>query len=91
MILCTGRDEGNIDGRYILASSFCQRLMYEEAYNELCQLFSMNEGPQAEHIARLNALVCTKLKPPRFLEALESFDYLVENWPEDMNSVSIWM
>jgi hypothetical protein len=88
---CAELDEANVDGYYILACSYAARNNYEAAYQQLCLLFTHaeNSSEQREHVARLNGLVCTKLKPPKYLEALESFDYLVETYPEDMNSVSV--
>lgn len=39
-----------------------------------------------ERIVRLNGFICTKVQPPRFSEAVENFDFLVQAHPEDMNS-----
>ena len=74
------------DGHYLLGSCLAARKKFELAYQELKIGFAIIDNP-GEDIIRLNAFICNKLDPPRFVEAYENFDHIVRISPGDMNAV----
>lgn len=72
---------------FLHASALASMKKYSKAYDAIRNVMATIESPSYE-LLRLHGLVCSKLSPPSFQEALESFNTLVVRKPEDMNSVS---
>ena len=71
---------------YCWASILSREKRWNEAYAMLKQLMATVDRPSAEPF-RLNALVCSRLRPPKLQEAIESCNMLVEMYPEDLNAL----
>ena len=78
----------NIDGHYLLACCYSRKKEFNRALNQLNTLYNSNNNAKKEYVLKLNLLLCMKTKPPQFDEAVLVSNILVQNYPEDMNSVS---
>lgn len=71
---------------YTLACVLARQERYDEAYMQLKLLMSNVDDPNGESF-RLNGLICTKLVPPKLVEAVLSANSLVASFPEDMSGI----
>ena len=78
----------SIEGHYLLACCYSRMGEYDVALKQLTILFNSNNNAQKEFVLKLNLLLCIKVKPPQFDEAVVVSNILVQMYPEDMNSVS---
>lgn len=76
----------NQDGHYLIACAYAARENYLEAYMQLQLVIATVEEPN-ENVYKLKGFLCSKISPPNYVEGLETFDALVQQYPEDMNSV----
>lgn len=85
-ITVIGIDPRCEEAHFCIACIYARDGKYIAAYNQLKQLMSQIDEPSAEAF-RLNALICTKLFPPKLTESVDSCNALVNMHPEDMNGI----
>lgn len=78
------KEPENEDGYYIYVCCLCYRGAIQEAYKQMRKLFSVIDDPHSD-VYKLNGMICMRLKPPKYHEAIISFDKLCYRHPEDMN------
>jgi tetratricopeptide (TPR) repeat protein len=75
------------NGYYLKSSALSSLHKYQEAYEEV-QTLMASVDPPSEHAYKLKGFLCTKIKPPNYREAVDTFDVYLKLHPEDMNAVS---
>ena len=73
----------NYDAHYILAASLVARQMLSEAFEELKNTINLY-GPRSD-ACKLQGYLCAKLNPPKYDLAVQNFDYLIQEHPDDLN------
>ena len=73
------------DARFILANCYARKNEMLAAFDELSLLELA--GDQRFDSRRLRAYVASRLDPPNYDESLLILDYLIDDYPEDMNLV----
>lgn len=64
------------DAYYLKASSYTGFQQYQAAYDNIKILTTLIEAPKIE-VYRLNAFICCKVRPPLFLEAVDSLNFII--------------
>lgn len=77
------------EARYILANCYIRKKEMDKAFDEL-NLLSLT-GDQRLDARKLRAYIATRLEPPNYDESLLILDGLIDDFPEDMNLVSLFL
>jgi hypothetical protein len=75
------------NGYYFLAASLSCMTKYQAAFEEILQLMANIDDP-SDFSYKLKSFLCTKIRPPNYRDAVETFDIYLKAHPEDLNAVS---
>ena len=76
-------DEEDYDAHYMLGTSLVAQGMLDEAFEELKNTINLY-GPRSD-ACKLQGYLCVKLDPPKYDLAVQNFDYLIGEHPDDLN------